>query len=80
MPWPTSQPPSRCAPTAGTRRSQPKRSAPASMQANRFREENGMSFSGSRAGSLTRRSSTGSIPNSTANSSIADSSANIPGA
>jgi hypothetical protein len=66
-------------PGAGSRPAQPKRSAPSRRHATRLRELNGTPSSGSSPGSLTIRSSTGSIPAAIASSSIADSSANIPG-
>ena len=78
MPMPTSQRPSRTWPGFGLRRSQPKRWAPSVMQRASWRVEKGLPVSGSRSGSLRRRSSMGSSCSLSASSSMAHSRLSMP--
>ena len=78
MPMPCHHSPRRSPAGLALRRSQPNNLAPCSMHSTRLREEWGMFFSGSSAGSLRLRSSIGSRLTASASSSIADSSASIP--
>ena len=78
MPQPTSSRPSRIERGSGLRPDQPKRSLATSRHVSIERLENGRFSPSSIAGSVRRRSSTGSMPSETASSSIAHSIAKTP--
>ncbi|CAM5735299.1 hypothetical protein SAFG77S_08334 [Streptomyces afghaniensis] len=80
VPVPSSQRPSRRTPGRGSRSAQPNLRAPSRKQAIRLRLLNGSPDTGPTAGSLSTRSSIGSMPHRSASSSSAASRANEPGA